>query len=355
MTHEKLKDGASHHSNQAASISTNVDTLSMNNINISNSEDIVLKSTECGKEADITSNKKVSTSCAQNLVDSNNDIVKREQHTSRSAVSDIVFDDSIDKNLIPDDDLFKDPPPHEECPICILPMPFSFLDDLGVGKTYMACCGKFICCACMIAARDEMKEGNIKQWCALCRVPYPRSKKELVQRYKQRMKQNDGEAFYALGCAYRDGEYSLPKDEKKTSELLIKAAELGSTDAHHTMGRVYYHGKGGVEKDIEKAIHYWKLAAIGGHEVARCSLGMIEMSNDNFYRAMKHWMIAARSGYDKSLKLVGEGYKAGHVTKDEYASTLRAHKDAQDEMKSEQRDEAKRKIRSLKNSRKCSL
>ena len=35
----------------------------------------------------------------------------------------------------------------------------------------------------------------------------------------------------------------------------------------------------------------------------------------------EHYMIAAKSGYDNSLKAVGVGYKAGHVTKDEYAIT----------------------------------
>lgn len=56
--------------------------------------------------------------------------------------------------------------------------------------------------------------------------------------------------------------------------------------------------------------------------------------------AMKHFMMAARSGADNSLKQIGLGYKAGHVTKDDYASTLRAHKASQDEMKSEQRARA---------------
>ena len=35
-------------------------------------------------------------------------------------------------------------------------------------------------------------------------------------------------------------------------------------------------------------------------------------------QAMKHFMIAAKAGCDDSLKMVGLGYKRGHVTKDEY-------------------------------------
>ena len=50
-----------------------------------------------------------------------------------------------------DEDLFKQPPPREECPICMLPLP---LDD---GETdYQACCGKVICCGCMHAVEQEI-------------------------------------------------------------------------------------------------------------------------------------------------------------------------------------------------------
>ena len=49
-------------------------------------------------------------------------------------------------------------------------------------------------------------------------------------------------------------------------------------------------------------------------------------------------MIAASSGYDNSLKNIREMFMAGQVTKEEYGKTLRAHKDSQDEMKSDQRD-----------------
>lgn len=53
-------------------------------------------------------------------------------------------------------------------------------------------------------------------------------------------------------------------------------------------------------------------------------------------------MMAARTGYDEPLKFVKDGYSWGIVSKDEYASTLRAHKEAQDGMKSNQRIFAQR-------------
>ena len=39
--------------------------------------------------------------------------------------------------------LFKQPPPNEECPICMLPMPIYPYD-----RRYQSCCGKNICEGC---------------------------------------------------------------------------------------------------------------------------------------------------------------------------------------------------------------
>ena len=62
----------------------------------------------------------------------------------------------------------------------------------------------------------------------------------------------------------------------------------------------------------------------------------------NHNRAMKHWIIGAKAGGDESLDSVKKGYMRGDVTKEDYASCLRAHKESQDEMKSVQRDYATR-------------
>jgi len=184
-----------------------------------------------------------------------------------------------------------------------------------------------------------MKKGNMKWMCAFCRLPYPKSDKVYVERCKKRTKQNDAEAFYELGVAYRDEEL-LKEDNKAAFEFMNKAAELGSCKAHSDLATVYYYCKLGVEKDNDKAFHHMKLAAIGGHESSRHCLGIREEMIGSIDRAMKHFKIAAKSGLEKSLKKVGEGYKTGHVTKDEYASTLRAYQSCRDELKSEQRAEA---------------
>ena len=79
---------------------------------------------------------------------------------------------------------------------------------------------------------------------------------------------------------------------------------------------------------------------MGGHVDARYNLGVEELKKGNIHRAMKHWIIAARAGHVRSLDAVKEGFTVGDVTKDVFASTLRAYQKRQDEMKSDERDQA---------------
>jgi len=293
-----------------------------------------------------SSNKKVSTSCEQKVESCNTDCVDDNTSSNSSSAIDTVSDsierigisndDDDEKMSISDEKLFADPPPKEDCPICMQPMPFN-PGVCGVTTVYMPCCGKTLCDGCSKAEDEEMKKGNIKLWCALCRMPLPKNDKEIMKRNKKRMSLGDAEAFYALGCSYQDGDWGLPQYYNKAMELWTNAAELGLITAHYNLGLVYYNGRG-VDRNMKKAIKHYKLAAIGGDEAARHTLGYIEEGKGNMERAMKHYIISARSGYGESLKAVGEGYKAGHVTKDEYANTLRAHQVSIDEMKSKQRD-----------------
>jgi TPR repeat protein len=100
---------------------------------------------------------------------------------------------------------------------------------------------------------------------------------------------------------------------------------------------MYYYGEG-VEKDEEKVIHHWEKAAIGGNPQARQMLACYEGKNGNIERAVKHFMIAAKLGYEESMKSLWLEFKDGNITKDVLEDTLRSHKAAIDATKSEQRD-----------------
>ena len=80
-----------------------------------------------------------------------------------------------------DGELFKLPPPNEDCPICLLPLPL-----LGSGIVYKTCCGKIICSGCHHApVKDNLGNEIIGEKCPFCRTPVPTSI-ERIERYKKR-------------------------------------------------------------------------------------------------------------------------------------------------------------------------
>ena len=243
--------------------------------------------------------------------------------------------EKFSKIEISDKELFVDPPQKEDCDICFLPIPHTS-GICGVYTVYQPCCGKTICNGCMVSAKLEMDKGNLKECCPFCRMPLHTSNEELVQRVKKRLKVNDHEAFYMLAGGYYNGSMGLNQDFSEAIRLLYIGAELGSISAHSALAEACQYGNG-TEVDLKRATIHLQLAAIGGDVLARRHLGANE---SNFERAYKHFMIAAKSGDDESLEEVGEGYKAGHITKDEYASTLRAHQQSWGGMRSEQRSNA---------------
>jgi len=228
-----------------------------------------------------------------------------------------------------DEQLFKDPPPPEECPICLLTMPHTRL------TMFETCCGKRICDGCEYAM--AMSEG--KDLCAFCRTPEAKTDKETIKRVQKLMDKGDGEAFNCFAGYYTLGQHGLSQDYRKANELLLKAGELGYSDAYNNLGNNYLSGRG-VEIDKMKAKYYWELAAIKGNVNARHNIGTVERNAGNYERAMKHYIIAAKSGGKESLHNVKLAYMDKIVTKDEYASTLRAHQQRLDEMKSVARDRA---------------
>ena len=227
-----------------------------------------------------------------------------------------------------DEELFKVHLPREECPICMLPLPSA------EQVTFYSCCGKNVCNGCIVAMFD--REG-MKILCAYCRTPPAESGDEEVERLRKRMEKGNPSAYNNLAGHYANGTRGLPQDWAKANELYLK--DLGSADAYFNLGNSYRVGRG-VEVDEKKAKHYYELAAMNGRVKARHNLGAIEGNAGNHQRAYKHFVISACVGCKESLDAVKDGYMAGHVTKEQYANTLREYQKSQDEMKSEARDKA---------------
>jgi len=224
-----------------------------------------------------------------------------------------------------DIELFKQPPPDDDCPICFLLLPC--FDD---GRRYQSCCGKVICTGCIHAM------GKI---CPFCRATTPNTDKDIIKRTQKRVDVDDAKAIFCLGCDYSDGTFGVPQDRTKALELWHRAAELGYTTAYFNIGNEYYNGIGAAS-DIEKANHYYELAAMGGDVDARYNLGIFEEGKGNTERALKHYMIAVMGGYSDSLKQILDFYSRGLATKDDYTKALLSYQEYLNEVKSSQRDEA---------------
>ena len=234
-----------------------------------------------------------------------------------------------------DEQLYKQPPTiDDDCPICFQRLPF-----LETGKRYQSCCGKIICSGCIHAV--NMTRKTAIPLCPFCRVPTPTTDEEIIQKLMKRAEDGDAEAVYNLGSHYTEGAYGLPQDHTKGLELFHRAAELGDAISYHNIGNAYHNGRG-VEMDRNKSIYYYEQAAMRGYATARHNLGAMEALAGNMDRAIKHYLIAVRSGEHDTLKQIQNlySYVKGHVTKDDYTKALRSYQKYLVEIRSPQRDEA---------------
>ena len=225
-------------------------------------------------------------------------------------------------------------PEGDWCPICFL------LTELPLGEHSKtnACCMKRVCDGCILAARQR----GIYDSCPFCRTPHPADDASMLVMVQKRVEKGDATAISFLGDKYYYGELGLAKDVPRAIELWTEAAELGSVDAHYELGLRYYPGDG-IEEDKPRGIHYWQQAAIKGDVTCRHNLGFVEYNeNKNHTLAVQHWMISAKMGDQDSLNGIKDMFKIGQATKAQYTEALFGYRDALEEMKSPQREEAKR-------------
>ena len=234
-----------------------------------------------------------------------------------------------------DIELFKQPPPPEDCPICFLRLP-----TLNTGSTYYSCCGKVICNGCIHAPLYDNQGNKVdNKKCPFCRTPAPYTEEEAIEREVKRVEAGDFIAIGKLGSYYADGLYGFPQDHTKALELFHRSGKLGCSEAYCSIGTAYYNGEG-VEIDKKKANHYYELGAIGGDEYARHNLGINEENAGNFDRALRHYMIAVECGGSQSLDAIKRMYSKGRSTKEDYMKALQSYQSYLEEIKSKQRDEA---------------
>ena len=227
-----------------------------------------------------------------------------------------------------------DRPEGSDCTICFLPIELP----VGSNSKLYQCCMKRVCTGCAFAAYQQGMLDN----CPFCRTPIAsKDSSPRLEKVQKRVDKGDAFAIYHLGDQYYYGGGGLAKDVPRAIELWTEAAGLGSLEAHYKIGTVYYCGDG-VEKDKPKGIHHWQQAAMKGEAMSRHNLGGVEFEEGNCELAVQHWMISAKMGYESSLNNIKELFVKGLATKAQYGEVLMGYRDAVEETKSPQREEANR-------------
>ena len=243
-------------------------------------------------------------------------------------------------------------PPLDECPICMLPLPFDERE-----LVYRSCCGKTICAGCMydqvhaehpsIKSYDECRA----RFCPFCRTES--NNRGLSDEYDVRLaadmklaKTGNHSATWRIGEYYCMGWCGLQQDKVEAIKWWRRAAEAGSAGAARALGVCYLKGNG-MEQNNDRALEYFQKAAELGCVEAFSVIGNIllqkalaEAKKDLAEEGFLNYRKAAMCGVSAEVvfNMVREGYKLGFITKDEYAYTLRENQKATNEMKSKARE-----------------
>ena len=221
----------------------------------------------------------------------------------------------------------------EECPVCLQTLPIKEDEIL-----FMTCCGKKVCCGCIIKNKMlDMKNGvpEHKCKCPFCRQPPIRGTNKVVKALKKLMKKNNPVAFNEMAGSYQTGDGVIQSDTK-AFELTIRAAELGHANAYAVIGNNYRRGHL-VGQDVSKALEYLEVAAkkgsIGAHNDIAVTYGVQTQIG------IKHLKIVASAGHKRTLDILMKFYKDELLSKEELTQTLRAFQNSSIELKSKDRDD----------------
>lgn len=226
----------------------------------------------------------------------------------------------------------------EECPICLIPLPINVKEI-----TFMSCCGKRICfgCTCKHAVTDVKNGAPLDEHkCAFCQQIVKVTAKIHIKRLKKLMKKNIPKSFIQMANRYKTGTDGVLQSDTRVLEMYIRAAELGDTEAYCMIGS-YYHDGVVIGHDMSKALEYDEVAAKKGCIPAHKRLAGFHGRNGNIRVCMKHLKVAACAGDQDSMDNLMNAYKDKLISKEELTQTLHAFQASNNEIKSEDRDDAR--------------
>lgn len=122
--------------------------------------------------------------------------------------------------------------------------------------------------------------------------------------------QNGDESVYAkVGLIFLQGIDGVEKNVMEGIEFLTYAADNGDVYSQYVLGVTYSEGTD-IRKDYEKAVHYYKKAALQNDTEAQYNLGLLcfELNHPSCF----HWICCAHlNGHNKSTKFLEGMIKCG--------------------------------------------
>ena len=235
---------------------------------------------------------------------------------------------------------------NEECPICMLPIPHEVSES-----NYCVTCGKTVCWGCMISTAEAHTErGDVEKAVEkITTCPYCQSNtavhddKFVLEQVMKRANAGGHDDMCRLGEYYFHGKKGPQQDKAEGLKWYHRAVEAGSGCASFCLGSFYYDGDG-VEQDTEKAMEYYQKSADLGYAPSFVTIGFMLLRKGGIEEAMLNFRKAAICGVsdDSIFITLRDGFKCGHITKDEYAFTLREYQAACNEMESGGRERYKK-------------
>jgi TPR repeat protein len=149
-----------------------------------------------------------------------------------------------------------------------------------------------------------------------------------------RARLGEKDAQLVLANMYRDGKGVVDRDYQAAMDWYHKAAEQGSAEAQHNVGRIYYYGQQ-VPQDYSKAIGWFGKAA--GQEYAesqRCIGVMWQYGQglpQNYGKAMEWFRKAAEQGNAAAQQNIGWLYRHGLDVPKNYAKAMQWYRKAADQ------------------------
>ena len=100
---------------------------------------------------------------------------------------------------IDDNELFKQPPPNEDCPVCCIPLPLYSDNASGLARRYQSCCGQIICVGCIYEVEHPRVRSGDDVPCPSCKTLVSEDGKAVVQGLMKRSDMKDVNAMTLLG------------------------------------------------------------------------------------------------------------------------------------------------------------